>query len=458
MDDVAKKSVSADSVRFFHESIAAAERGDMHMSYQLLLASLGEDYNLPGSWQNLGCRLHEQKRFAPAAAAFYKALSFAPDAILPKANYAWNLHHTGRDEEALALMLDVTARDPGMAQHWVNLSQIRLSMNAIPEALEAAQRAVDLSPKDPMPNLSLSLAQLRAGDYETGLKNYAARFPYIPVLKEFLNYPYPMWNGQDIDGKRLFIAAEQGLGDSVMFMRFIPEAIRRASHTTVLVHDNCLKLFKRNLTGKVDIYPLPHELPAADVFCPLLSLPVGLGLTNEKIKNSYWQYKTSFSPCNVKTKWRKIGICWAGDANHDNDRNRSATLEDFLPLAELPDTQLYSLQVGPRRADVDTVGSHAIVRDMSAYFKTVSDTAAFIRHELDAVVTVDTAVAHIAGSVGVKTYLLIGKKAIDWRWGTAEGPTCWYPNTEMLLQKEAGNWREVIERARGAISSVWQSS
>lgn len=446
------KSVSADAIRFFHESVAAEQRGDINGSYQLLLASLGEDPNIPGAWNNLGVRLHETRRFAAAATAFYKAYSFAPDMWVAKANYAWNLHLAGRDEEALQLMLEIIEADQSQAQHWVNLSQIHLTRNEIEKARAAAERAVTLK-RDPMPLMSLGLSQLRAGEYADGLKNYEARFPYIPVLKEFLNYPYPMWRNQDIADKRLFIAAEQGLGDSVMFMRFIPAAVRRARKTIILVHDNCYKLFKRNISGaNVEIHPLPHELPAADVFSPLISLPVSLGLTNEEILTSYWQYKTSFSPLTLpKNGWKKIGICWAGDVNHDNDKNRSTTLDAMLPLAELPMTQLYSIQVGARSADLDTLGCHAVVKNIAPYLKTVSDTAAFIRHELDAVVTVDTSVAHIASSVGKKTFVLLGKHAVDWRWQSGEGTTPWYPNTRLMLQKEKGNWDEVIARVKAEL-------
>lgn len=450
------KDVSSDAVRFFHESVAAGDRGDFPQSYQLLLAALKEDPNLSGAWNNLGVRLHDQRRWAPAAAAFAKALSFAPEAELQKANYAWNLHHAGREDEALPIMLEVVAKHPGTAQHWVNLSQIHLSLNQTAEALVCAEKACSIAPRDHMPLLSLALSQLRSGNYAEGLKNYEARFPYIPVLKEFLNYPYPMWRNQDIRDQRLFIAAEQGLGDSVMFLRFIPEAIKRARHTVVFVHDSCYRLFKRNLSGNVEIHPLPSALPVADIFTPMLSLPVALGLTNDQIKASYAQQRTSYTPCKLpdKPRWKRIGICWAGDPAHDNDRYRSARLEDFIPLAEAADTQLYSLQIGERSKDLDTLATHAMIHNMAPYLKTALDTASFIRHELDAVVTVDTSVAHIAGSVGKPTFMVLGKRAVDWRWLTGEGQTPWYPSMKLFMQKENNNWKEVMQRVQAELANL----
>lgn len=449
------QSVSADAVKFFHESISAQDRGDFNGSYQLLLAAINEDKNLPGAWNNLGVRLHEQRRWASAAAAFYRAHTFAPEAIMPLGNYAWNLHLSGRDSEAIKIMDDILGKEPGSAQHWVNASQIHLSMGNLEKALELAHQAVFLDPESPMPRMSLGLAQLRLGNYAEGLRNYEARFPYIPVLKDFLNYPYPMWRGEDISEKRLFIAAEQGLGDSVMFLRFIPEAVKRAKKTIVIVHDNCLKLFRRNLSGlgNVEIYPLPHELPAADVFSPLLSLPIGLGYTNEQITSSYMKVKTPDSPLKLdKDGMKKVGICWAGDSNHDNDKCRSARLEDFLPLAEAKGIQLYSLQVGPKVQELDLIGSHGVVKNMAPYFKTVSDTAGFIKNELDYVVTVDTSVAHIAGSVGVETYMLTSPSAVDWRWQTGEGKTPWYPSMTLVKQKTPGDWKYPIETAKKLIA------
>lgn len=441
-------TVSADGVRLFHESIAAEKSGDKGLSYQLLLASINEDDTLPGAWNNLGVRLHEQKKWAAAAAAFYRSYELAPQSMQTYANYAWNLHHAGRKDEALACMGIVIEKEPNDVKHWVNYSQVNLSLNKIDEALRAARRAHEINPDDTMARLSLALSLLRNGQYQEGLRYYEARFPYVPVLSEYLKYPYPMWRGEDISQKRLFIACEQGLGDSIMFLRFIPEAVKRAKKVIVYVHDSAFTLFRRSLPQSVELHAIPKEIPAADVFCPLISLPVALQLTNEQLSNSYKELKTLDAPVQLpKTERKKIGICWAGDPNHDNDRSRSAKLDNFLSLAESNGIQLYSLQVGPRAQDTDLLGTHAVVNSLTPYLKSASDTMSIMR-QMDAVVTVDTSTAHMAASVGVKTYTLIAKYGVDWRWGKGDGHTIWYPDMTLVQQMVEGSWKEPIEKVK----------
>lgn len=445
-------AVSSDGVRFFHESLEAEKRGDIQQTYQLLLSAVTEDPTIVGAWNNLGVVFHKWKRWAPAAAAFSRACKLAPQAIQPLMNHAWNLHLCGRSTEALPLIKRVTERPEADSLSWTNRSQIHLALDQVPLAIEAARKALQLAkPGEPMPQLALALALLRTGNYEEGLLHYEARFPY--ALPHVLQYPYPLWRGEDISEKRIFIVGEQGIGDSVQFMRFLPAVAARARQVIVHVHGPVLGLYRLNLPDNVEIQPIPREMPGADVFCPMVSLPVALHLTNADIKNSYYEYKLGDQPSKhvfPKDGIRRVGICWAGDPNHDNDKWRSGCLTDFLPLAEMNNVQLYSLQMGERRKDTDTIGTHGIVRDLSPYISDVLDTAKIIK-EMDAVVTVDTSVAHIAGSVGTRTFLLIPRRGLDWRWEDGEGKTIWYPNTTMIRQKQVDGWGYVIDRVRSIL-------
>lgn len=453
MDQAAPKAHSADAVRLFLESVEYDRQGDHLQAYQLLIASINDDPTLPGAWNNLGVVLSKLKHYTSSAAAFYRALELAPTALPSLASYAWTMHLSGRSEQALPVVQRVIQQDPSKPMHWTNLSQIQLALDNYAEALEAGQKAVSLAPDDIMARLALALAQLRSGDYQNGLREYEARFPY--VLPHILKYPYPVWRGEDISKQRLFIPCEQGIGDSVMFMRFIPEAAKRARQVICYVHDNTVKLYRRNLPHNVEIHPLPRELPGADVFCPLLSLPVALGLSTEQIINSYYKYKYASVPIHAKDFPKdklKIGICWAGDPKHDNDHFRSASLRDFLPLAELPDVQLYSFQVGARSADLDNFAAHSVVRNLAPQLRDTNDTCAILAEHMDIVVTVDTAFAHMAGSMGIKTYVLLGKSGVDWRWSIGMGPSLWYANTRMVRQGQSGDWASVISYVKKLIT------
>lgn len=445
------KPISADAVRLLHESMEAHKRNDLQHSYQLLLGAVAEDPNLTGAWNNMGVLLHTWKRWAPAAVAFYRAHVLAPDMPAPLMNYAWNLHLAGRSAEALPLIIKVTEREGADALCWTNRSQIHLALDQVAEAHKAAAKAVEIGPTEAMPHLALGLALLRIGDYATGLREYEARFPY--VLQDTLKYPYPMWRGEDITNKRLFIVGEQGLGDSVQFMRFIPWVAKLAAKIIVHTHAPCLQLFKDSLPANVEVHPIPRELPAADVYCPMMSLPVAMDYAAKDFKRSFYPYQNNYpSPFDFPADGvRRIGLCWAGDPRHDNDTWRSTTLTDLLPLGEIPNTQLYSFQIGARRADLDTVGANGLVKDLSPFINTVSDSMALMAH-MDCVVSVDTAAVHIAGSIGVKTYMLTPRRGLDWRWQEGEGKTIWYPSVEMMRQKIVGDWPEVITRLRAILT------
>jgi len=362
----------------------------------------------------------------------------------------------GRTEEAAGLALRVVAKDPNNAHHWINFSQVNLSLGHLKDALDAAEKAFAVDPS-PQAQLALALAQLRNGDYVSGLLNFESRMEVNPVLRLLKSNPYPLWRGEDLTGKVLFIPCEQGIGDSIMFLPFIQQAAKRAKTVIVHAHAQVLKFYQRNLKGNVKALPVPTELPNADFFCPTMSLPVALQLTNEEILNT--SHLLKFAPVHFAgVPQRKgkvhVGICWAGDPNHDNDRWRSANLEAFLRLAEVPNVRLFSLQVGERKNDLDTLGTHGTIKDLSPYIRDVNDTAALIHQHLDVVVSVDSAPAHIAGSVGKKTFLLHGARSVDWRWGLGEGNTAWYPNTVSLTQKTVGDWVEVIERVKGELQNI----
>jgi tetratricopeptide (TPR) repeat protein len=449
-------SMNADAVRMFHEALAMQQKGDYNQAFQFLIAAVATDASLAGAWNNLGMVLHRLQKFESAVAAFYKSHILAPQSALPLANYAWALQLAGRCEEALDLVLTkVIPTDPENSLHYANLAQVYLTLNRIDDAVDAAYRAKDMGNDSADAKFVLALAQLRKGNFYDGLRNYEARMDINPVLAMLKNHPYPVWRGEDISNKRLFIPCEQGLGDSIMFLPFIIEAAKRAGSVIVQTHTPALKFYQKNLRlPNVKVFPVPHELPSdADYFCPSLSLPIALNITSKEIPKTLRKLRfapTYFTGFNApKTpKELRIGIAWAGDPSHDNDRYRSANLPAFMRLCEIPGAKLYSLQIGPRKGDLDIYGAHGSVKDMAPFIRDANDTAAFIAQHLDLVVTVDTAVAHIAGAVGAETYLLHGARSVDWRWGEGGGQSIWYPNTTMLRQKVNGDWIEIIDRVK----------
>ena len=449
---------SADAVRFFHEALAAGQAGDTLQAYQLNIAAVAADPNLPGVWNNLGMTLNKMQRYHAAVGAFKRSIELAPDSVMPRANYAWSLHLTGRSEEAHKYIhAEVLPRDPFNGQHYTNLAQVELSLNQPKRALASALEGSLLGDSRPEAMLMMGLAQLRNQDYVEGFKNYEARMDTDPVLRLLRANPYPLWRGEDLSNKTLFIPAEQGLGDSVMFAPFVMDAARKARDVVVHVHAPLLKFYQRNMPKNVKIYPTPSELPPANMFCPMLSLPVALQLTNEQILATMRPLRFApvhFSGIPKRGSRLHIGIAWAGDPKHANDRFRSSTLQAFLNLAEIPNAHLFSLQIGERMSDLDTLGAHGLVRNLQPFIRDVNDTAALLHQYIDVVVTVDTSLAHIAGSIGKRCYTLMGKNSVDWRWASGEGIAPWYPSTTMVLQKPEEMWCDTVNRVAKALETA----
>lgn len=452
-------SANSDAVRLFHEALAADQAGDINQSFQCLIGSVAQDPSLAGAWNNLGMVLNKMRKYPASAAAFYRSHCLAPEQVLPLANYAWALQLAGRGEEALTIVKEqVLPKDPENAAHWTNMSQVCITTGRIEEGLQAAEKAVELGATHPEAQLALGLAQLRMGQYQKGLINYEARMKANPVLGLMLKYPYPVWRGEDITGKRLFIPCEQGIGDSVMFLSFVMRAAERAKSVVVQVHHQVLSFYQRNLFRykNVKVFPIPQELPAdIDVFCPALSLPVAMQMSDEETTSAIQLMK--YAPVRFDHLPRKnnsvkhIGICWAGDPNHDNDRYRSSNLEAFLLLAEIANVRLFSLQMGKRVEDMDMLAVHGSVKNLAPYIRDVNDTAAIMAHHLDMLVTIDSAPAHIAGVMGLPTYLLHGNKSVDWRWRTGDGTSPWYSSVEMIKQKDNESWSDVLRRVKAKI-------
>ena len=240
---------------------------------------------------------------------------------------------------------------------------------------------------------------------------------------------------------RLFIPAEQGLGDMLQFSRWVAAAAPRAAHLIVAVQEELIDAYRYVLTESMasyDLHALPCMIPQADAFCPVMSLPHALGAAADAANLGPVLYGWQPVPARIESApgVRRVGIVWRGSPEHENDRNRSCTLDDMLGLYENHhDIQLYSLQL-----DADVRGYDPLVLDLGRSIRSFADTAAILRG-LDAVVTVDTAVAHLGGSLGVPTHVLLPNRQRHWAWGMARA-TPWYPSVRL--------WRQIPDDAPGA--------
>jgi hypothetical protein len=266
--------------------------------------------------------------------------------------------------------------------------------------------------------------------------------------------PFPRWDGRALPGQRLLLRVEQGLGDIIQFVRFVP-ALARAGMRITLESPRELRRLLAIVDGVERVVDRGEPGGVHDVQLHLMSLPSVLALDAE-VDPAATAARVPYVevPAGAISRWRErlgarrggidVGIVWAGSKAHRNDRNRSCCLDDLLPLAEVPGVSLVSLQVGQMPDGLEDCIARGIVRSFAEEIDDFLDTAALIG-ALDVVVTVDTSVAHLAGAMG-KPIIVMLPFAPDWRWGLGREHTLWYPTATLVRQTEPRAWAPVVSR------------
>jgi len=436
------------AVNLFHQSEAARKRGDRGVAKKLIQAALAVDDTLPGAWYNLGSDLHNAGDKLGAVAALRRCEELAGAEPYSLTNLGWNLQLTGQFDAAYEVLTRAIAANPDLPLAWSNRSLAHNSLHNPTRAIYDARKAVELAPDEAQHHMALAFALMMDGQWAEGLREYEWRFPY--KMPEFLSYPMPRWDGGYVD--TLFVPAEQGLGDTLQFGRFVEWAAVRVGKLIVSVQEEIAPLIAVALRGLENVVTLemPCAVPAADAFCPVMSLPVALGLPDSAIAAlpTPWLSGAHAPAQHLHRDRKKIGIIWAGSADQDNDHHRSATVEDFLGLYEAKGVQLYSFQVGDRAKECRKYAP--LVIDLSPRIRDFTDTAALMC-EMDAVVTVCTATAHLAGSLGLKTHIVLPRHGQHFVWGHAGSETPWYPTARLHRQERIGDWASVISSVAGEL-------
>lgn len=440
------------AVNLFEQSEIARKRGDKGMTRQLLQASVRADGDLPGAWYNLASIDQTEKNHVRAVAELRRALESKPGDPHILTNLGWSLQYLGRFHEAAEVLVKAIDANPDLPLAWSMISASYASMHALEHAIAAARKAVELSPKDPQHHMALAFALLMDGQWAEGFREYEWRVPYKNM--DFANYPMPKWDGKPVD--TLFVPMEQGFGDVLQFGRFLYMAAERAKKVIVCVQEELSLLLELGADiseDRVSFVRAPAPLPEADAFCPFMSLPVALGLTDEEIPATAnrWFFGDVVTGYRLpSTTRRKIGIVWAGSSEQDNDHHRSATVDDFLTLYEAENVQLYSLQVGDRAREARPHGP--LIIDLSNKIRDFADTAALML-QMDAIVTVCTSAAHLAGSLGLPVHIVLPRHGQHFVWGYGSSTTPWYPSARLYRQEVIGNWlaplKAVVEGLNG---------
>jgi len=397
---------------------------------------------------DLGRVLDRLQRHKESLQYLRHAATVAPDNPQVLNNLANALMSLGRFTEAESVFTCAFDRSPATPELLNNYANVVREQGRFEEGAALYRKALELKPDYPSAVWNLSLIDLLLGDYENGWRRYESRFEMPDTKLLYPDQGAPRWQGEDLRGRSIFIVAEQGHGDTIQFMRYIPLVAARGGRVVVQVHDTLLRLFKGY--GHMAMLIGKGQRPVnVDCHCYMLSLPHILGTTVDTVPSGV-PYLTA-EPELVQRWWGRLkghrgklmaGLVWAGSPKHRGDRSRSIPLALLSRLLETDGVSFVSLQVGERMADLADFPSNRI-RDLTPYLHDFADTAAAITN-LDLVITVDTSVAHLAGALGKPVWLML-PRVPDWRWMLDRTDTPWYPTMRLFRQSTVNEWEDVVD-------------
>jgi tetratricopeptide (TPR) repeat protein len=426
--------------------------------------ALGLDGDLLSAYRGIGMVLQAQGRYEVARETFERALHRDPDSSALLYNLARAQESLGLWPDAMAslkrafdLQSAVVEQHPQDSVALGLLGQINLARGDPQGAVASHRRAAALDPENGTRRWDLALALLLAGEYEEGWRAYADRWDCADLLIRRRQFEQPVWDGREsLQGKTLLVWGEQGFGDALQFSRFARLATERGAKVLLEVFQPLVPLF--------DGVPWAHQvlasgapLPAFDLHCPLMTLPLHFGTTLASIPA---ESGLPAIPEQEVRRWQerlgprrglRVGIAWSGRPTHQLDGTRSIGLQRFLQ--GFPDSvQLVSLQREVRSADAPTLAARPDILHFGEELATFRDTGA-LASAVDVVVCVDTSVAHLAASLRRPTWVLLSFSP-DWRWLLDREDSPWYPSARLFRQYAPGDWECVLQRVRTELISL----
>jgi tetratricopeptide (TPR) repeat protein len=392
-----------------------------------------------------------------AVAAYRRALeceNSAANLARIHCNLGWQLHVIGKTQEAYEHSQLSVELDPALAFGWLNLSIIHYIMNNTETAVSCALKANELLPDDPTAHIALAFAYMHNRQFAEGLRYFEARFRY--KLHQYLSFPFTRWKGER--DRTVFIAADQGLGDTLSFARFVPEAALRSKFVHLCVQPELMRLFEQAFghIRNLNLMPLSTPFPAYDHWTTFVSLPTAMGLSNSEIVGKpHFKYSP---PPMLQKHWKvtdrkfHIGIAWSGSALNDINAHRSIDLKYFLELQRVPGVQLYSLQKDAKKQDLYDTGASSVVRDLSGYISDVTDTLSIMKG-LDLVIACESAVPHMAALAGKECWVPYSRQGKDFRIGIDGTKAIWTPKARYFLQGDDDAWGPVFDNMVGELNA-----
>jgi tetratricopeptide (TPR) repeat protein len=451
--DIYKKAIKIDNKNkklFFNISVAYLQIKEYHNAKEYLLKAIEIDVNYTTAYINLGIVYKRLKQYNKAFEILSKVLKSKPNDIDTLYNFANTLSSLEQYNKAIKYFDKVLDIDKNYYKAYYAKGLVYNHLLDYNKAFKLFKKTLELKPNYADASFAISLIQLRFKNYKDGWINYEHRWEANNPLKK-MTYNVPFYNGEDLTNKTILIQEEQGFGDNIQFIRYI-EYLKKQNPKKiyVAVRQELVRLF--SLILDIIIVTDQDILVDVDYFISLLSCPRIFKTTFETIPNKipYLPIPKKDNISNKiikKNKKLKIGFAYQGNLEHSNDKYRSIPIEIFKTLFELKDIDFYSLQIpNDKKVFNSFEDEYNNIYNCATYIEDFYDSAVII-DKLDIIISIDSALAHFAGALGKKVFILLPKN-VEWRWFENIDYSPWYPTAKLFRQKTLGLWGDVLEEVK----------
>lgn len=439
---------NADALHLIGVLALHINRPDLGLDY--LRQAIAINASVAAYHSNLGLTLQALGDSEGAISAFDAALALHPNAAEVHNNKGAALEDLGRRDEALKAYARSCALRDDAAEPYNNMGTLFAERGDIDKAMGCFRRAMELDPKFGEPFMNLGMCLMLKGKFEEGVRHYEQRWHTRKLPLRPRGFAQPQWIGQNIAGKTLLIHAEQGMGDTFQFIRYVPLLARRGVRVVAEMQVEVIDVIRR-MSSVAEVVVTGEPLPKFDWHCPTMSLPLAFGtnLGNIPANIPYLDADPELvdlwgERLGPADDMFTVGLVWAGRPTHKNDHNRSMTLDKLGPLAEIPNLRFVSMQKGAPAQQAETPPPGMLLFEATDLIHSFADTAALLSH-VDLLITVDTSVAHLAGAMGKPVWVFIPDPP-EWRWLENRTDTPWYPSMRLFRRKGTEPWSNVVER------------
>ncbi|GAB7025859.1 tetratricopeptide repeat protein [Geotalea toluenoxydans] len=439
---------------FYRSGNANATRGDYDGAIAAYLQALQLAPRQPAVLNNLGLAYVESGLLDEAKAIFQRFIALDPENAEPWNNLAVVVQMAGDLETATELFRKALALNPQYAEAWYNLGFALEEQRNWSDAITCNRRAILVRPDYAEAHFNLALLHLLTGKFREGWQEYEWRWVTKGFSTPRRHFSQPQWDGSPFPGRTLLVHMEQGFGDIIQFIRYVPMVAGRGGGVIVAGPPE-LRGLLASVDGVDRVLVDGDAWPEFHLHIPLMSLPLVLGTELETIPGQV----PYLQPEQQKVKdWArrleddlgfKVGLVWSGRLNTEKNRRRACPLEYFASLFGIAGISWYTLQMGEGREQLETVPFGGQIRDLTSLIKDFGDTAAFIAN-LDLIISIDTSVCHLAGALGKEVWTLLCRSA-DWRWLLDRDDSPWYPSIRLFRQEQEGDWSSVMARVEAAL-------